>query len=347
MAAKPLRERPGGIGEEPPPTHAHASGAGRTYVPICVSSLLANRPPLLDLYEFAQGQFVLYCKAAAEFTTDVRDRLLASGVTSLYALMPRDGTASEQSIGAILRMPDDQVPPLLKAGLLYRSGIAAAEMVFATHAEPASVAAASKAVGLVVASLAREASCPRAMLRLLDHDDSVFSHSVNTCVYATILGNRLGLAGPDLHRIGLAAFLHDVGKANVPSQLLSKPAALSADEWRIMRRHPIWSAELLAEANLDATILNGIIRHHERLDGSGYPSGLRGAEIDPVARAIAVVDAYDALTTHRPYRPAYSPYEALLEIRAEAGERFDRDAFTSLVQALGGDLRADGSGFVG
>jgi hypothetical protein len=316
----------------------------QTYVPICISSLLADRPPFLDLYELVQGQYVLYCRADAVFTTEVHDRLLASGIATLYAPLVLDGSSDGPDgpdVATVLRLPDDQVPPLLKAGLLYRSAVAVARLAFAAAADPATVAAASKAAGQVVTGLMRETSYLRVMLGLLDHSESVLSHSVNTCAYAVILGHALGMNGLELHQLGLTAFLHDVGKAWVPVDILNKPTELSAAEWETMRRHPDWSVELLAGAGLAAGVLAGIRGHHERLDGSGYPLGLRGAEIGPISRFIAVVDSYDALTSHRPYRDALSPYEALLRIRADAGERIDGEAFVSLVRALGRDLRAD------
>jgi HD-GYP domain-containing protein (c-di-GMP phosphodiesterase class II) len=140
--------------------------------------------------------------------------------------------------------------------------------------------------------------------------------------YAVAIGRRLGLGAEELEELRLAAVLHDIGKIATPDQVLSKPARLTPDETRVMRRHPVDGAEIVLPIAQLRALLGGIRHHHERLDGLGYPDGLRGEEIPLLARIIAVADTYDAMTTDRPYRRGHPAPEAMAEIERESGRQF-------------------------
>ena len=140
--------------------------------------------------------------------------------------------------------------------------------------------------------------------------------------YAVAIGRRLALGAEELEELRLAAVLHDIGKIATPDQVLSKPARLTPDEVRVMRRHPVDGAEIVLPIAQLRALLGGIRHHHERLDGQGYPDGLRGDEVPLLARIIAVADTYDAMTTDRPYRRGRPSVEAIAEIERESGRQF-------------------------
>lgn len=117
--------------------------------------------------------------------------------------------------------------------------------------------------------------------------------------------------------------LHDVGKIGVPDAVLSKPGPLSDEEWELMRRHPELGVKIVQPIGFSSAATDIILWHHERWDGSGYPTGLGAEEIPVTARAFAVADAYDAMTSDRPYRAAMPSEDALTAIRSESGKRFD------------------------
>ena len=162
-------------------------------------------------------------------------------------------------------------------------------------------------------------------LRLRDRD--TFAHSRRTARLSLLLGRELGLNSTELTTLFLGAVLHDVGKIAVPDSVLHKPGRLTDEEWATMRRHPDDGRELLAGLDfLDGAAL-AVVQHHERWDGEGYPAGLRGKQIDPLARALAVADAFDVMTHHRDYRPARcSNAEALAELERCSGTQFDPHA---------------------
>jgi len=151
---------------------------------------------------------------------------------------------------------------------------------------------------------------------------------------AILTGERLGLSGQKLVNVSYGAYLHDIGKVKVASGILGKAEALTDAEWAEMRRHSEYGAEMLREKDFLRSAGPIVRAHHERYDGTGYPDGLRGEEIPIEARIIAVVDAYDAITSERPYKPALGKKEALEELRLGSGTHFDPQvvrAFSSLV----------------
>jgi HD-GYP domain-containing protein (c-di-GMP phosphodiesterase class II) len=317
-----------------PTTEAPSHGDAR-YFPLEVSDLAVDRSPGLDLYHRNGRFFVLYCDADAVFSAEARSDLVGNGVTQLFARLAGGGDAQTAEIERILGQPDDVVPAPVKAGLLYQSTLCSAALTFTAPRDPSTIERATQAAGLVVVGLARDRGSFGALFGFLNHSHSAYAHSVNVCAYAVIVGAMLGLPPAAMQDLALAAFLHDLGKARVPSSILDKPASLTSGEWRVVRQHPGWSVDLLARSGLRASVMGGIAQHHERLDGSGYPRALHSTDIGTLARLIALVDVYDALTSNRPYRQGFAPFDALQIMSRDVGPRLDRELFVALVYALG------------
>lgn len=148
-------------------------------------------------------------------------------------------------------------------------------------------------------------------------------HARNLEKLARQLGERVGLNAAELNTLALIALLHDIGKVAVPERILEKPGPLSPEEWEIMKRHCESGYRIIVSSPDLIEVAEGILSHHERWDGSGYPRGLKGEKIPLSARIISLVDAYDAMTSDRPYRAALTRKEALAEIRACSGSQFD------------------------
>lgn len=145
--------------------------------------------------------------------------------------------------------------------------------------------------------------------------------------------NNLGLPPVRRHYLLYGSLLHDLGKVRVPDSILLKPGPLTEDEWAVMRRHPVYGREML-----DDTFLVGagfiLEQHHERIDGSGYPLGLKGEEISIEAQIVAVVDSYDAMTSNRVYRSAMSHEEAVAQLKANVGHLYRADVVEAFLLAL-------------
>ena len=157
-------------------------------------------------------------------------------------------------------------------------------------------------------------------------DPYTAGHERRVAELATAIGKELGMAAGELGALRLAGTIHDVGKIAVPAEILSKPGRLSDMEFELIKAHPTTGFEILADVDFGSPVAEMVRQHHERLDGSGYPLGLRGEEILPEARILAVADVIEAMSSHRPYRAALPLEIALAEIEEGAGTRYDAEA---------------------
>lgn len=164
----------------------------------------------------------------------------------------------------------------------------------------------------------------KALVQALETRDlETHGHSERVVTFSLRLGHELGLDKDSLRNLELGALLHDIGKIGVPDAILRKPAALNEDEWNKMKMHPHHGQKILRNISFLADAGRIVSQHHERWDGTGYPFGLRGEDIDIGARIFAVVDAFDAMISDRIYRPGRPYQDALEEIERHAGTQFD------------------------
>jgi HD-GYP domain-containing protein (c-di-GMP phosphodiesterase class II) len=158
---------------------------------------------------------------------------------------------------------------------------------------------------------------------LAAHDASSSGHAARTTRLALALARALHAPPSAVGALALGAPLHDVGKIHVAASILRKAGALDADELAEIRRHPVVGASLVGRVRSLRHAVGCVLHHHERWDGGGYPHGLRGEQIPLEARILAVADAYDAMTSTRPYRVALTRAEALRELDRCTGSQFD------------------------
>lgn len=165
-------------------------------------------------------------------------------------------------------------------------------------------------------------------------DPYTFEHSQEVADLAATAARQMGLHEDQIEQIRSAAVIHDIGKVGIPDSILKKPEKLSSHEWEKMKEHPDIGADLLKDIEIYADVVD-IVRHeHEWWDGNGYPKGLRGEEIPIGARIVAIADSYHALTTDRPYRPAFSHEDALKIINRERGTHFDPQVVDAFFQVI-------------
>jgi diguanylate cyclase (GGDEF)-like protein/putative nucleotidyltransferase with HDIG domain len=165
-------------------------------------------------------------------------------------------------------------------------------------------------------------------------DSATCSHINRVQHYALALARAAGLAGPELEAVATAALVHDIGKLGIPDHILGKPGKLTAEEFRRIQSHVMIGAEILAPIPFPFPVVEMVETHHERWDGLGYPQGLKGEAIPLGGRIIAIVDVFDALTSHRPYRRALSPEEGWQIVKDGAGKQFDPQLVARFEQLL-------------
>ncbi|MBP1560747.1 MAG: HD-GYP domain-containing protein [Oscillospiraceae bacterium] len=156
------------------------------------------------------------------------------------------------------------------------------------------------------------------------YDDYTYHHSLSVAIMSIAIGIELGFPTAMLNELGLAGLLHDIGKVAIPIEIINKPGRLTDEEFEVVKLHPVQAAAHLKERNLvNENIYRGIVGHHEKMNGTGYPNHLKGNEIHPYAKIIAVADVYDALTSNRPYRNPSPPNEVIELIMGSVDTHFD------------------------
>lgn len=174
------------------------------------------------------------------------------------------------------------------------------------------------------------------LTRIKETDEYTAQHCVNVAILAMGLARALDWEREQIEVAGLAGMLHDLGKTRVDSQLLRKPGRLTAEEYEQVKLHVRYGHELLRnDPDIPTMVAKAVLEHHERPDGLGYLKGLRGPQIQPLSALISVVDAYDAITSHRPYSKPRSHHEALGILWKERGGQFDRGMVEAFIQFLG------------
>lgn len=168
----------------------------------------------------------------------------------------------------------------------------------------------------------------------IESDEYVGGHCKRIENMAVWLASELGLHGEQMGRLCYAAFFHDIGKAKVPQNILQKPSSLDEHEWKIIRKHSSWGRKILEKDQDLAEVARIVEQIHERFDGTGYPNHLKGTEISIEARVIAVVDAFDAMTTDRIYRKAMGQEKAIFELEENAGSQFDPHVVSAFINLL-------------
>ena len=174
------------------------------------------------------------------------------------------------------------------------------------------------------------------LARLKTHDDYTYMHSVAVCALMVSLAKQLGMDAGQARSAGLAGLLHDMGKAFMPSEILNKPGKLTDEEFNVMKSHPARGHELLLQGNaVPEAALDVCLHHHERVDGKGYPEGLKDDQISLFAKMGAVCDVYDAITSNRPYKNGWDPAESIRQMASWRTGHFDEAVFQAFVKSLG------------
>lgn len=172
-------------------------------------------------------------------------------------------------------------------------------------------------------------------LSSFSHNYYTHTHSVHVKVYAICLGKRMGLDKKTLENLGLSALLHDVGKSKIPKKVVNKKTKLSEYEYHLVQKHTVYGHEIALKMGItNRDILSGIKNHHEKLDGSGYPEGLRKEKISLFARIICICDIFDALSSRRPYQESLTAFETLLKMKKEMTTQVDVEILNTFILML-------------
>ncbi len=164
-------------------------------------------------------------------------------------------------------------------------------------------------------------------------DEYTFKHSVDVATMSMIIARNYGLEKREMEELCVSGLLHDVGKSRIPNEILNKPGKLDDHEFKVMRQHTLFGFKILKDKSFSDAVMAGVLQHHEKINGAGYPQGLPENKIHKYAKIIAVADVYDALVTERPYKKAFSKRMAIEMIMAMTGE-LDINVMRSFLQSV-------------
>lgn len=170
---------------------------------------------------------------------------------------------------------------------------------------------------------------------IFSYDSYTFSHSTNVTLYTLAMAIQLGLTEKQLMEIGIGSILHDIGKSKIPKEILNKKSKLTKEEYELIKLHTEYGFNILRnEPSISLLSAHCALQHHEKIDGTGYPRGLKGDEIHFYSKILAVADVFDALTSDRPYRKAMLPHEAMEVLYAETYTHFDPEYVKAFQQSV-------------
>lgn len=193
-----------------------------------------------------------------------------------------------------------------------------------------------RVVNSMVDSILRNQDALVSLTRMRSLDEYTFVHSLDVCILSLSLARHLNLSREEMMEIGIGALLHDVGKMRLPTQVLKKPDTLSESEWVEVRKHPVYSLEILeASEGIPDSSKQLALQHHERYNGSGYPFALKGDTIGTYGQIVGIVDFYDAITSDRPYQKAIQPHEAIRLVYDRGEGEFNRLMVERFIQCIG------------
>lgn len=165
-------------------------------------------------------------------------------------------------------------------------------------------------------------------------DMHIYSHSLNVSIISHLFGLWLGYEGEDLKNLTVSAALHDIGKTQIDNNIIIKPGKLTDKEYEIMKRHPHIGYKILENFYISEEIKSGVLMHHEKIDGSGYPIGLTGDRISKIGKIIGICDIYEAMTADRIYRPKFCPFEVIRTFEQNSYEFLDPDLLLVFLQSI-------------
>ncbi len=285
---------------------------------------------------------MLYRKRDILFTERTRDSLIEHGTDRLYIDVSDKAEYQRYLEGNLERIIKDAgVPMDEKSSIAYTCATGLVEQLLENPRSGEHVKRSKVVISSLANYLLSEATAFFSLLATTSFDYYTYTHSVNVAVFGIALAHRLGrYTQEEIKEVGAGLIVHDIGKGVIEKRILNKRGALNKSEWAVMKEHPENGVRLLtASGETSGTVLMIVMDHHEKLDGSGYPRGLRGEAIHPYARIAAIADIFDALTTQRPYKLAERSYPALRTMRDEMSKALDEDLFKEFVLLLGADAK--------
>ena len=308
-----------------------------SFLPIDAQTVTIDTIKPFDVFFSANGKMSMY-SAGGEQLHDGVDKDSAEAEKGSFYILKKDAAYYqlylEEVLGTLLENPG--INGNVKARTAYHAILNIAKSLF-TNPDEKFMRRYRVVIRDTVDYILRDDNALRLLINLTNFDYSVLNHSVNVGIFSVGLAKEI-FKDRDKHdfgEIGIAMFLHDIGKTAIPIEILNKKGPLSNLDWKFVKRHPEEGLRILDGMDMLTREAEAIVgQHHERLDGSGYPKGLRGDQIHMYSQICAVADTFDGMTSKRPYRKEYTTFNAMKIMKHEVFKDFPPLFFTTFIKML-------------
>ncbi len=263
-------------------------------------------------YQKKDGVYSTIIHSNSQYTKDIERFILENNIEDVFVKVEHH-QQYEEDITSYLKkiIHKDDIETDIKTDILHEMASDIINDLLEGDLNPQKLEQTNEVVNDTVNLILDDPTAIQAMLKVTTHDYYTYTHSVNVSTYALGFGQYLGFNKEQLSLLGRAAIMHDVGKRKISSEIINKNGKLTDDEFNEIKKHTTYGVNILKELGETNQILLDIVeQHHEKLDGSGYPYGLKDKEIHPFAQIMSIVDIFDALTTKRSYKDAMKSFEA-------------------------------------
>lgn len=311
-----------------------------SYFPVSPVMLFPEALGEFSVYLWQGGDFVLYTRSGQKFTVRHRKMLHDNGVNEVYVRSSEKLQYEqyiEHNLGGILL--DESLPIKIRSRVFYEASAVVMEEVFDNRLPAALRAKHFQRVSEIVKSSIQFLASDESLSTIapfISHDYKTYTHCMHVFIYSVAVFQTYGMSKTEIFECALGAMLHDLGKSRIPRRILNKRGALTTAERAVIKEHPVHGVSMCAHLPMSQNTINCILFHHEKMDGTGYPAGLKGENLPLPVRIISMADVYDALTTERPYAKAIAPYEALTLMRHDMRQALDMTIFKRFVAVLSG-----------
>lgn len=308
------------------------------HFPISTLILRTDTSSDFKVYLYNNNQYVLYTSEKDSFTKNLKQKLYDNGIEWVYVPLEQKQAYDQyitENFETILN--DSEIPVKERSKVFLESSNSLIQNIFESKLPAGLSKDYLEKVQEIVCNSMDFLNLQEAMAnigKLISHDYKTYSHCVHVFTYTMALLNNHDFSQQDKIDVGIGALLHDIGKSKVPRRIINKPGKLDADEWEMMKKHPVFGMGLCSNLPLSHLTLKSILFHHEKFDGSGYPTGLQAESIPYPIRFLTCCDVYDAITSNRPYAHAENSFSALKIMRNFMHGSFDMHVYKELVMML-------------
>jgi len=287
-------------------------------------------------YKNKENIFKVLIAIDTRFTNETEEKIETLNIRDVYVLTKNHKQYEKDTQEYLSKLIyDDKITNKLKSQIIHEMASDTINELFLGELNTDKIERSSELVNDTINLILNDKSAVKAMLGVTSYDYYTYTHCVNVSIYAVGFAAYLNLDKKDIYTIGMAAILHDIGKKDIPNEIVNKNGKLTDDEFKTMQNHPSYGVKILkALGETDKLMLDIIEQHHEKLDGSGYPYGLKDKEIHLFSQIITIADIFDALTTKRSYKDALNSYRALVIMESQMTKELNKKLFKKFINFM-------------